>query len=542
MTIDDEAGDAPAEYSRRALLCSGAAAAAAFGLAACQSAPRRDESAMPLSAPLAAGTPFALGVASGEPLADSVVLWTRLAPRPLDPAGGMGPEPVPVDWDIAEDEKFARIVGRGRVMARPAMAHAVHVVAGGLRPERWYWYRFRALGAESPVGRTRTAPAPGAPVSAARFAFASCQNFEQGYYTAHAHLARENLDFMLFLGDYIYEYGGRAPTAERPRRHAGGECRTLAEYRTRYAQYRADPHLQAAHAAFPWLAIWDDHEVENDYADDKSEKLTPRAAFLARRAAAYKAYYEHMPLRPDSLPAGPDARLYRRRGWGDLLDLYLLDERQYRSDQACGREGRWGGHVVSIADCQALYHPQRTLLGAAQERWLAEGLRRPGGAWTVLAQQLLVAPLRQQVPGRPDGVWTDGWDGYPLARNRLIRALHESRTPNPVFLGGDIHSNWVADVMLDTRNIAGPVVATDFTGTSISSNGIPASITEYAKLTHRHIKYASGRERGYGRVTVDKRRWLTEFRAVETVKRPTAALGTVASYAIESGRPGALAA
>lgn len=515
---------------RRNFLAGGAGALA---LAGCQSVPTIDPGpAEPASHRPRRGYLFALGVASGEPAPDSVVLWTRLAPDPLN-GGGMPPAPVPVRWEIAEDEAMRRVVRRGQVTARAEWAHAVHVEARGLAPDRWYWYRFSARGEASPIGRTRTAPPVSAALAQLRFAVASCQDFQNGYYSAYRHMAQEPLDFVLHLGDYIYEYGARAG---RTRQHRGGETMTLADYRNRYAQYRTDPDLQAAHAAFPWLAVWDDHEVENDYADDQSEKRTPREEFLRRRAAAYRAYFEHMPLRPALAPRGPDLPLYRRRGFGDLVDLFLLDGRQYRGDQACPGP-RWGGQVVELAKCPELADPSRTMLGAAQERWLFQGTARSRGRWTVLGQQLLMSSLIQPTPTGELGVWSDGWDGYPAARRRLADHLLAARVPNPVVLGGDIHSFWVADVKQDFRDSRSPTVASEFVATSISSAGVPQSITD-AGMKMAHIKLAEARWRGYLRCTVTPRFWRTDLRTVDSIAAPEARLATFRSFAVEAGRAG----
>jgi alkaline phosphatase D len=520
--------------TRRRLLAAGASAAALGGLAACQAVPAVDPGpAEPASHRPRTGNLFALGVASGEPLPDGVVLWTRLAPDPLN-GGGMPDAPVRVRWEVAEDEALRRVVRRGDFTARAASAHSVHVEVAGLGPDRWYWYRFRAGGDESPVGRTRTAPAPSAAPDRLAFAVASCQDFQNGYYGAYRHMAREPLDFVLHLGDYIYEYPGRPG---RVRQHSGGETITLADYRNRYAQYRADPDLQAAHAAFPWLAVWDDHEVENDYADAHSEKRTAPGEFLRRRAAAYQAYFEHMPLRPGMAPRGARLPLYRRRGFGNLVDLHLLDGRQYRSDQACPGP-RFGGQVVNPDKCAELADPRRSMLGGEQERWLYQGLAHGRGRWTVIGQQLLMASLIQPTREGEPGVWTDGWDGYPAARRRLADQLLRTRAANPVVLGGDIHSFWVTDLKQDYRDPRAPAIATEFVATSISSSGVPQSIIE-AGLKLPHVRFADSRWRGYVRCTVTPRLWRSDLMTVDTVARPDARLSTLRSFAIEAGRPGA---
>jgi alkaline phosphatase D len=514
---------------RRFLTLAGGAALGAVG--GCQTVPPADR-VEPTAYRPQAGNLFALGVASGEPTADSVVVWTRLAPDPLN-GGGMPPAPVPVRWELAEDEGMQRILRSGTVEARSEWAHSVHVDVAGLRPGRWYWYRFDARGEASPVGRTRTAPARAAALPSLRFALASCQDFQNGYYSAYRHMAREELDFVLHVGDYIYEYAGRPG---RMRQHVGGETVTLADYRNRYAQYRSDPDLRAAHAAFPWLAIWDDHEVENDYANDQSEKRTAPGEFLRRRAAAYQAYFEHMPLSPRMAPRGAGMALYRRRDFGSLVDLFLVDNRQFRSDQACGGP-RWGGQVINPNTCAELADPRRSMLGAAQERWLHRGLAQSRGRWAVIAQQMLMASLLQ--PGRDGriGVWSDGWDGYPAARRRLLDHLAAARVPNPVVLGGDIHSFWVAELKQDFRNPSSPTVASEFVGTSISSQGIPPALTD-AGMKMPHIRLAEGRWRGYVRCTVTPRDWRSDLQIVDSIASPEAKLSTLRSFVVESGRPG----
>ena len=376
--------------------------------------------------------PFALGVASGDPWPDGVVLWTRLI---FDAAGMPPPESEAVQWELAEDDAFRRIVRRGSARATPELAHSVHVELTGLEPGRWYSYRFHHGGAVSPVGRTRTAPAPGAPVDRFTFAFASCQQFEQGYYAAHRHMAAEDLDLLLFLGDYIYEISyGR----DRVRAHGAPTPRTLADFRRRYALYKSDRDLQAAHAACPWAVTWDDHEVENDYADDVAEGLTPKPDFLQLRAAAYQAFYEHMPLRAAQRPRGPALPMHRALAFGDMATVILLDDRQYRSPHACPKPNRGGSNVVGD-ECRERVDPARTMLGAAQERWLADTLGRSRARWTIVAQQTLVAQLDEN-EGQGRRFWTEPWDGYPAARQRMIDAIADSRAASTILVGGDMHT------------------------------------------------------------------------------------------------------
>jgi alkaline phosphatase D len=510
--------------TRRAFLTGALAGTAVLASPIIRAAPRT---------PRVTSYPFALGVASGYPTEDGVVLWTRLAPDPLR-GGGMGALPIEVAWEVAHDGCFRRIARRGVTLARPEDAHSVHIELTGLAPGRWYWYRFKAGSELSPVGRTRTAPAVGAELADLRFAFASCQHYEHGYYTAYRHMARDTLDLVVHLGDYIYEgsWGGRPVRA-----HTGAEPVSLGDYRNRYALYRSDLDLQAAHAAFPWVAICDDHEVDNDYANDRSEDLTPREQFLGRRAAAYRAYYEHMPLPPSARPRGPDMRLYTRVGFGGLAAFHVLDGRQYRDYQACPKPGRGGSNLVEA--CAERSDPNRSVLGSEQERWLTEGLVRSRARWNLITQQTLMARL-DQLSGPGQSFWTDGWDGYPAARSRLLRLLALRCVSNPIVLGGDVHAFYTTDLKLDFDDPRSPVVATELVTTSISSDGRPPARIAAALAENPHIKLADGTRRGYTRVILSRDRAVVEMQAVDTVKTPGAPISTLATFVVEDGKAGAL--
>jgi alkaline phosphatase D len=460
------------------------------------------------------GYPFTLGVASGDPAPGGVVLWTRLAPQPLLADGGMPTRAVPVDWQVAADPRFGRIVRRGTVLAQPARAHTVHLELEGLEPAHPYWYRFRAAGELSPVGRTRTLPAPGSSPGRLALAVVSCQHYEHGYYTAYQHLAQEDLDLVLHLGDYLYE---TAPSEGQPRRHTTPAPTGLAGYRLRHALYRTDPDLQAAHAAVPFVLTWDDHEVENDYA------------------AAYQAYWEHLPLRRRSRPRGSAARLYRRLRFGDLAEVAVLDTRQYRDDQPCDDNGVGRSQVV--AGCAERLDPRRSLLGSEQRRWLLAGLDRSPARWNVIAQQLLMAELELQ-PGPGLAYGSDGWDGYAADRARLLRFLEARRPSNPVVVGGDMHSFWVNDLKLDNHRPGAAVLASEFVGTSISSSGPLYELYRSYLADNPHVRFFESRWRGYLRCQVDHRRWRTDLQVVDTVQRPGAPVRTLASFVVEDGRPG----
>ncbi len=477
--------------------------------------------------------PFALGVASGDPLPDGIVLWTRLAPDPLN-GGGMPSVPVEVRWEIATDEGFTTIVQSGVTIARPELAHSVHVDVQGLEPSRTYFYRFAARGAISPAGRTRTAPAPGAAIDRLRLGVASCAHWEHGYFVAYRHLAAEDLDAVLFLGDYLYEYppgeGFVVEGQEPVRLHTPGETVTLEQYRNRHAQYRTDPDLQAAHAAFPWIATWDDHEVANNYAGARSERDDPTATFLARRAAAYQAFYEHMPLRPESLPQGPEMRIYRRIAFGNLAEISVLDTRQYRSDQPCGD--------TVAPRCVAALAPDLTITGPEQERWLLDGLASTPAQWKVIAQQVMMAELAVRGFAPEPQYNDDQWDGYPLARNRILGFLQEAGIADAIVLSGDVHSAWVSDLKANFLEPSSAVVATEFVASSISAHNPFGPRLAILLPGNPHIRFFDIRH-GYTRCDITPQQWQADFRAVPDVTAPDAPVETIASFVVQAGQPGA---
>ena len=485
--------------------------------------------------PRFAQNPFSLGVASGYPQPDSVVLWTRLAPDPLN-GGGMPPAAVNVRWEIAADERFQKIVDRGEVAAVPAFAHSVHVNARGLQPARWYWYRFMAGDAVSPVGRTRAAPAADDQHTPLAFAVASCQHYEHGFFAAYRDMAQQPLDLVIHVGDYIYEasWGRRADFV----RHVGApEPYTLNDYRNRYALYKTDPHLQAAHAACPWLVTWDDHEVDNDYANDRSQDNDPVDAFLARRAAAYQAYYEHMPLPPGSYAGGPDMKIYGTHAMGALANIQMLDMRQYRDYHVCSRKGRGGGNQVNVAECPELALPGRSLLGVTQERWLEQALANSAARWNVLAQTTLMAQADRE-PGPARIVYTDGWDGYPRAREKLLEFIAGHKIRNPVVIGGDVHFASANELKIDFDHEKSPVVASEFVTTSISSFGPGQARIDALLAENPHVRFANGSRRGYARCAVTPQRWETTFRAVFHPADENSRVYALANYVVENGRAG----
>ena len=493
-----------------------------------------------------AGDPFSLGVASGTPRPDGFVLWTRVAPEPLsrnpETPGGMHGGDVAVAYEIATDPAMRDIVRRGEAAAEQAFAYSVHLDVAGLQPGRPYWYRFLSGDAASRVGRAATLPAPGAALDRLRFGFVSCSNYEHGYFSAYRHLADENPDFVLYLGDYIYEFIELIrPTV---RRHLDGiEAATLPTYRNRYAQYRLDQDLQRLHAEAPALVTWDDHEVQNDYADRWSQYFDDPAQFLVRRAAAYRAFYEHMPVRPIlSRPEGPVMRVYDRFAFGDLVDISMIDGRQYRSREACYRPpNKGGGHLETDASCPERGDAGRTMLGFAQEAWLYANLAQSKAQWNLIAQDVLMAQLRKK-QDETYAYWTDDWNGYPANRARLLKRIHETRVSNPVVIGGDAHAYFANDLKLDFDDPAAPVVATEFVGTSISAYGLPYDVVAPLLPDNPHIRFFESRRRGYVCVDLDRAHMQVRMRAISDPTDPKAGISTLQSFAVEAGHPGVVAA
>jgi alkaline phosphatase D len=495
--------------------------------------------------------PFTLGVASGSPTADSVVLWTRLH-LPLDAREHLGTSALSVRWEVAHDAGFGRLVQRGRASATLDLAHSVHVEVTGLEPDRWYFYRFMVGDAVSPVGRTRTFPQADAEVARLRLAYASCQKWEDGYFSAWRHMREENLDAVMFLGDYIYEYPARGSKIRVP---PGGWVLTLDDYRQRYALYKSDADLQAMHAACPWLMTWDDHEVQNDYAGSQAghsgsaDPANP-ADFVSRRAAAYQAYYEHMPIRASALTQGlaglmraakqhAETRIYSRVSFGRLASLYLLDTRQYKDPQVCSRDGALGSSVLDPDVCAGWHDPARSLLGLPQERWLTQEFaqrRSSEVGWNVLGQSSLFGQ-RDFKPGLGRSLWNDGWDGYASARRRLTDGLRQHAVANPVFLGGDVHENWVGHVKTDYTNARSATVGVEFCGTSITSRSGGNAKTEQRLTENPHFVFADAQAKGYGVVEFTPGQIHTQLRVVDDVTRPDTRVSTLASFRVRAGQP-----
>lgn len=488
--------------------------------------------------------PFGLGVASGSPTADGVVLWTRIAPAAL-PADA--PHEIQMRWELALDAQFLQGVASGLAVAHAALGHSVHVEVAGLEPDRWYYFRFVCADAVSTVGRTRTLPAPAANVDALRLVYASCQKWEDGYFTAWKHAKADAPDLVVFLGDYLYEYPG---TNSKLRVPGGGWLVTLRDYRKRYALYKTDPDLQAMHAACPWLLVWDDHEVQNDYAGQVAGDSGPRdfdpANFLDRRAAAYQAYYENMPLRAsvltqglEGLTRGAEMRIYGEVRWGTLAALQLVDCRQYKDPQVCNQGGKLGSSVLEPLQCAALAQPSRTLLGTAQEQWLDQQWARSVGEgvrWNLLAQTTLLGPRNFGSDTAPK-IWNDGWDGYPAARERLLQSIQKQKVRNLVVLGGDVHENWVGHVKADYRNPQSEALGVELCGTSITSHSGAKVPSPEMMARNPHFIFADPRQRGYGLVNLTAQKMDVQLRVLDDVQQQNSGVSTLARFRVLSGHP-----
>ncbi|WP_462418444.1 alkaline phosphatase D family protein [Kytococcus sp. Marseille-QA3725] len=483
--------------------------------------------ALGVEAPAAAGgpaptaPPFTLGVAAGTPTATSMVLWTRLATDPLaaDGHGGMAGRPVSVHWEVARDAAFTDRVATGHALAQPELAHSVHPQVTGLEPGVEYHYRFRTGPHTSPAGRFRTLPAVGAEVESFSLGLASCQAWYHGHFTAWKHMAAEqDLDLIVFTGDYIYEYGIRSGDnlwrqGEQLGPEHAEEVQTLAQYRLRYSLFKTDPHLQAAHARAAMVATWDDHEVENNYAGSQSQYDLDEQDFLLRRAVAYRAFYENLPLGPQALPDGPHSRIHHSLDVGRLARLSLLDTRQFR-DPVPEDEAR-------------LDDLERSILGAEQEAWLSDQLSTSLATWNLLADGVAMVPVTD------DRV--DQWDGFPAARQRLMQQL--ARVSNPVVLTGDIHHHAAAELWADpdAPEAEAESVAVELICSSIASDGDghPGGPSDWT--SHPYVRAMDAR-RGYVHITLTPQEMHSRFVIVPWIEADdTAPADTVFAFRTPAG-------
>ena len=486
------------------------------------------------AAPRFASNPFTLGVASGDPTASGIVLWTRLAPDPADPTS-LGRAKIPVGWRVARDDSMRHVVAKGKASATPDLAHSVHAEVSGLRSGADYFFQFDSGGEESAVGHFRTAPRRDDWADQLTFAVATCQDVPSGYYTAYRDMVQNDLDLVLHLGDYAYEYGfdswNRAEPVVAP---FNEECLDLRTYRLRHTLHKLDPDLQAAHAAFPFVVVWDDHEVQNDYSGLAPEWGSPSPEFTARRAAAYQAFYEHLPIRLSRATDRDELRIYRRLNYGRLAEFTMFDDRQYRTDNPCG-----DGESLR---CEAALSDDYTMLGRRQERWVREGLDDSRARWSIVGQQLLLAEL-EHLPYEDERYWNDAWDGYPMARQRLLETVVDEHVRNPVFFTGDWHSTFVNDLKLDFKDPAAPTVATEFVTPAITTGGDDTPYGPYyAPMVpyNPHIKYYEGDRRGYMKATVTKKQLQIDLRFVTSVEDPAGTGYTERTFYVEDRVPGAV--
>lgn len=530
-TVGDDIA-APSDITRRQLLLGSAAAVVGFvaGCSSDEGGPSGVASGNTTTTrppPELAGDPFTLGVASGDPLPDAVVLWTRLAPEPLAPdgLGGMPDEAVDVRWEVARDAGFADVVRHGVAVAEPARAHAVHVDVDGLEPGTDYHYRFTVGDATSPAARTRTLP-DGSP-DRLGLAVVNCQWFETGTYAAYRHLLDEDVDLVLHLGDYIYEYAG-SPDGERTTLPTH-DLETLADYRLRYASYRLDDDLRNAHARFPFVLTWDDHEVANNYSGDvlRDDPSSPEAA-QARKAAAYQAWWEHLPVRVGR-PDGAELVVHQHLDVGDLARIYVLDQRQDSDVPPCrGTDPA----PDDFGDC-AERSDERTLLGDEQEAWFAEATASSTATWNLVGNPVVLAGVDGGDDADGSAYYLDSWDGFPTARHRLIERL--AQIDNPVVLTGDYHAGMVLDVHERPFEEGSALVAPEFMAPPISS---PLFADDVSGRTPHLQRQLNGH--GYLTVRVERERLSVAFRMLDDVADAETPISTVAAYDVAAGSPQAV--
>lgn len=476
--------------------------------------------------------PFTLGIASGDPAHDSIVLWTRLAPDPLK--AEILDLPVNVTWAIATDSQLRDVVQAGRFVAIAENAHCVHVEAIGLRPNTTYYYQFAAAGHSSPVGRTRTLPAPGIPLDKFSVALTSCQEYSLGYFAVYQDVVKSNPNLVIHNGDYIYE----APSGTVRPYPIERDAVSLSDYRKLYSQYRQDSNLQLAHASLPWHVIWDDHEVVNDWGPEHfipTSRNRPISAseFEARKRSARKAFLEHMPMRAALRP--DTAVLYSRRVIGDLLELNHLDVRSYRSKPVCNLEtpGRF-------EYCPGLGDPNRSILGGAQEDWLFDNYGTAGCQWNCISQTTMLAQLDREA-GPTIRLETDSWDNYPITRQRIVENIQSKQIRNAVSLGGNIHAFYAGVVSATPSKSGCDPVMTEVVTSSITALG--GDNTRYQDIHGRHsenpcIQYFENRHRGYTILQFSYEKVAVDFRVVDSIENETQEVSSLASFEIHDGSPG----
>jgi alkaline phosphatase D len=476
--------------------------------------------------------PFALGVAAGDMTSDGFILWTRLAPRPLEPHGGMPTKPVTVEWEVAADSRFRQMVAKGSGTAWPELAHSVHVDVTGLKPASRYFYRFRCAGETSIVGTVQTLPPAGTSIERVRFAAVGCQHFEEGWYTAYRDVARQPLDFIFHYGDYIYEEHDSRPRGldGRPvapvRRYSGPSPFSIDDYRVRYAETKLDADLQAAHTSAGWYCTYDDHEVQNNWASAWDQDGDPPEIFVYRRQAALQAWYEHMPVRGKPSIDGPiDFR--RRVDYGGLARFHYPNTRLYRSDQPCGDGFK--------PDCPDRHAPGLDMLNAAQWSWLDEGFQSSRQRWNLVPQQVMVAMPDRRGAEQTETIYNmDSWGGYPAAQAHLLDIFARHAPGNIVVVTGDEHRHYANDLIRKDR-----VVASEFVSTSITSQGDGAVDSDpQAILAHNGFVKWINDKRGYVLTEITPDACIGDYRVVEAVTRPDMPVTTAARWGVEAGKAG----
>ncbi|MCJ9719943.1 alkaline phosphatase D family protein [Agrobacterium sp. SHOUNA12C] len=491
------------------------------------------------AAPSLAANPFSLGVAASDPLPDGFVIWTRLAPQPLQPRGGMSPEAVDVRWEVAEDESFGRIARSGETVVRPELAHSVHVEIDGLKPGRTYWYRFHIRSVDltsvaSAIGMARTAPAASALPARLRIVSAGCQSFSHGWYDAWRHISHEvDIDAIFHYGDYIYE-GGKTRFAitdangqPADRQHVGGECYGLDDYRRRYAQYKSDSDLQTAHASAACIVSFDDHEVDNDYASVYDKDGTPPEIFALRRFAAMQAWYEHMPVCKAQFPHPSGLQMYRRLDYGGLMCMHVLDTRSYRNDQLCEK--------AYSKNCRRDDGPETSILGPQQETWLYDGLVNHA-RWNFIAQQVRVMPLMNSSTSEALPL-LDQWSGYCASRARLVDAISARSLTNVVTASGDAHVHNVGMVPVRDEAPDGPAAATEFLATSITSDGDGAeqNVATLSYESSPNLKLANA-QRGYQVFDITAKEWRVDVKVLDRIQSPGGTLSSLGQFTVTPER------
>ena len=469
------------------------------------------------------GDPFTLGVASGDPTTESVILWTRLAIDALN-GGGMPDEDIDVLWEVSSTDQFTDIIASGITTAETRFGHAIHVDVPLSSKEDFVNYRFKVGDYTSPVGRTRLAASVGS-TTTLKIAAVSCQNYTDGFYNAYGDLVEQQPDVVTFLGDYIYESGVGSLDATTVRLHNSDEPKDLVAYRNRYGLYKADPLLQAAHASCPWIVTWDDHEVENNYANLSPQDAADTEGYAARRAAAYQAWWEHMPVRLEP-PISESFKIYRQFSWGDLINMLVVDGRQYRNDQACGDA------VLSTQPaCDEALDTTRSMLGAEQEKWFSEHINDTTKVWNVMANQTVMTDIRLGAAI----LNYDQWDGYAPDRDRILSDIVDQGVENFVVLTGDIHLAGVGQLTTDSNPTT--AMGAEFVSTSISSSGNVSTDTEGLLIALPNIIDAETSHRGYTLHTVTANDWTAEFRIVDNNLVEDSATSVWKTFKVTAGSP-----